>query len=54
MEIKRNGNKFFKGNIDLCEMLENQNSDAFASFRIDGAQMMCPVKPVIETISKLI
>lgn len=50
MTIQRNGNKFYKGNVDLCEMLEYRKSDTFARIKMDGEQVMCPIKPVIELV----
>lgn len=47
MAIQRNGNKFYRGTIDICEMLEYHRTDTFASIKIDGAQLMCPVQAVI-------
>lgn len=51
MTVLRDGNKFYRGTFDFCEMLDYNNNpiaNAFTSMKFDGEPLMCPVPPVIQ------
>lgn len=41
----RNGNRFYRGRSDICEMLDNQQG-SFTTIKLNGEKFICPVKPV--------
>lgn len=45
LTILRNGNRFYRGRMDICDMLDN-HPQTFAQIKLNGEKFVCPIKPV--------